>query len=502
MKNLQQSSNKAAVSPYRLLLVFLLVLLGLMGAQPGNSAQESDKRRAIRPDRREHLSIEKKSFIEGNSDKPRFQDAVTLAPGLPDIETAMAGENIYVLYGPMGMNEDLYLRASHNAGVSFDEPILVRPTIERSWAQRLAAVGEHVYVAWVEGRHSNTQINFARSTNGGRDFGPRSNLGANPGHKALAPLIAAYGDTVYVLWKESDDASGIGEAHRLRVSHDRGFTFGEAMHFGSSTDRFSPGENYEILVADVYGVHLILDGSKYFRSSDGGRTFSDIKYLGGDSVAVTGEQVFVASRKLTAEGTGPGTVVETNNVWLNVSTDRGASFVRKNVPKEVSGAPHTVTVWANGDHVFVAWEQVVGGFWSAFLGVSHDAGASFAPIVSLGEEGKNCHIPNLATADRHVYLSWRCIGETLDPSTGSPHYSSIDKWLVSGDYGRSFDGPMTMSGLGGALAGTIHSILMNENSIHIFGKTAFDFNYVRGVFGSSSPPLSPMLNKGPKRAYQ
>jgi hypothetical protein len=98
------------------------------------------------------------------------------------------------------------------------------------------------HVAWfTEGTHRKG-VFYAHSFDQGASFSAPMPVGS-PHARAGRPNLLAIGDTVYLVWKEFD---GERSVVRLKVSHDRGVTFG-APHVVAATDDAS---DHPLLIAD------------------------------------------------------------------------------------------------------------------------------------------------------------------------------------------------------------------------------------------------------------
>lgn len=92
-----------------------------------------------------------------------------------------------------------------------------------------------MYVVWTDDTSGNTEIAYRRSIDGGVTFGPTDNLSNNAGF-SFDPVIAAFGNNVYVAW--SDDSPGNADI-LFKRSLDSGESFSMDSTNLSNSDGFS-----------------------------------------------------------------------------------------------------------------------------------------------------------------------------------------------------------------------------------------------------------------------
>jgi hypothetical protein len=193
------------------------------------------------------------------------------------------GDNIYVLF-----REDswVYLAASANAGLSFNENLLSVPSTvayyplqDAHYVPKIAGVGDKVSVIWNGLDGDNVHSVFTRqSTNSGSSFNPAINLtrGVIPDGKALQPgqeTLAAQGDYVYSLFVTT--AMNV----YLRRSTNGGVTFMPLQELTGATAPYIyqgwwPVIKTDPSVASGAKVHVFWDEPCYCYSADGGATFT------------------------------------------------------------------------------------------------------------------------------------------------------------------------------------------------------------------------------------
>jgi hypothetical protein len=94
----------------------------------------------------------------------------------------------------------------------------------------------NVYIVWWTNRSGNWEVMFRASNDGGQTFGDKINLSNSPNTQSMTAEILAVGsNNVFVSWWELDENvhSHTNESV-LRVSTDRGQTFGPVVNLGTN----------------------------------------------------------------------------------------------------------------------------------------------------------------------------------------------------------------------------------------------------------------------------
>ena len=236
-----------------------------------------------------------------------------------------AGDNVYVVWSDFQAYGagDIFFTRSIDGGASFEDIMNLSFNVGASEEPRIAVFGNNVYVVWQDYSPGNSEVLFARSTDGGRSFGSLVNLSNTP-VGSIGPDIAASGTNVYVIW--SDFTAGNFEIF-LRRSSDNGASFGNAVNL-SMDARTSSNGAISTSNSDVYVVWRDETSGNpeiLFRmSNDGGATFGSAINLSkntGESVspviASSGTNVFVAWSDNT---------LGNPEILLKASTDKAAGF--------------------------------------------------------------------------------------------------------------------------------------------------------------------------------
>jgi hypothetical protein len=161
-----------------------------------------------------------------------------------------------------------------------------------------------------------------------------------------------------------------------------------------------------------------------------GQAFGPTRNLSG-TPAFRSDEVQVATYQGNVYVVWADEITGDGDIYFRRSTDFGNTFgaaLRLSFGAGFAGDPR---VLANGNDVYVAWAED-----GIHLRVSHDQGASFGPVVTLGD-GSN---PRLAASGVHVYVAWE---NSIEDEIGDVLFRA------SHDSGTTFGPLMDINGSGG-----------------------------------------------------
>lgn len=331
-----------------------------------------------------------------------------------------SGRYVYVAWDE-GFNEgtgEVYLRASADEGATFGPRVQLSDNAGFSSSPRVAAALHKVYVVWL-GQPTGERfadILFRRSTDGGAKFAPQLNLSRNLGFSTQFPRLAAHGDHVYVAWTESSPYPSPLDVF-FRRSLNAGASFGGVQRL-SRNQTFSsfpeialapqPGAE-DVYVAwgedtrndPPYNPEILVR-----RSTNSGGTFASakgvsrgIRYSWQYQIAAAGTNVHLVW--LAYRG-------GYNDLLFARSRDRGATFEapRSLGPGFADSHPGQVAVFGNvvdvlwparrtaGDHDIV-WRR------------SSDGGATFGDAVNLSNTSGGSTWVALSRSLTALYVVWQ-----------------------------------------------------------------------------------------------
>ncbi|QSQ28488.1 exo-alpha-sialidase [Pyxidicoccus parkwayensis] len=262
-------------------------------------------------------------------------------------------------------------------------------------------------MAWVDAATGGGDVYYRRSTDGGASFGPVRNLsggGVTSEEEAHDVRVLALGERVYVTWVEG----GL----RFRSSDDRGVTFGPVLEL---TSHPQGGLRLAASGDDVYmGWYRTAEDEVgdvlFVRSPVAGHVFADVDVLsenrryGGVELAARGDNVYVL---WDDGGSNDGA-----DLFFRRSTDAGVTFGPIQRLTQTDGESGEQELAVLGNSVYVVWSECAFPTCEVRLRRSTDAGATFGPDVKVSQSPARAFSPRVAVRDSRVFVSW--VGQTQD----------------------------------------------------------------------------------------
>lgn len=319
----------------------------------------------------------------------------------------------------------------------------------------IASYGNNVYLTWYapvpvnetereRGLIASSDVFFAGSSDGGTIFGPKISLTNRT--MTNDPLIAADEESVYLLWTASGRYENIGSVYDdifFRTSHDNGAILGPIINLSNNVGN---SQYPQIVVSGNY-VYVIWEdytagkGQILLRiSNDRGNTFGNIINLGiytqssnAPQIAVSGNNVYVVWHDFEPE----------ERVAFRASTDNGATFSKtKNLRTVHTGASCCPLIAASGNNVYVIWadnelDGLYSGHYDLHFRASHNRGVSFDNIISLSNIARDYKV---AASGNYVYVTWTHV-LPINPSVENAEAF----FIRSTNKGITFENPINLS---------------------------------------------------------
>jgi len=346
---------------------------------------------------------------------------------------ASSGSFVAVAFAAAAQNGgDVFVAISRDGGRTFGAPVQVNRNrgearVSGEIAPRVsitarASAAPIVEVTW-NAKGGGTQIKTARSTDGGRTFGPAINLqklGA-AGDRGWEAATTDANGSLHAIWLDHRGLASGGEHAMHKGEHD-----GVAMAQQSGLYYWGGGPERELFKGVCYCCKTALaigaDGSIYaawrhvfegnFRdiaftaSRDGGKTFSPMMRVNQDGWKIDG-----------CPDDGPAMAVDRSGVvhlaWPTVSNDKGVILYATSRDGKTFGKPQQVptfgtpkashpqiTIDGSGT-VVIGWDEVRDGSRSA--GIIDVTAKGFGTPQSLG---KASMYPVMAAAERGLVAAW------------------------------------------------------------------------------------------------
>lgn len=389
-------------------------------------------------------------------------------------EVAASGNNAYVLWQNNSPDQNVYFRRSTDGGATFDRIIRLSDSASPQFATfpKMAAYGNYVYVAWMEGTNSeDSKVVFRRSTDGGATFENAQVISGYAERSSSIQELFALENNVYAVMIDYwTDENGYYYDSTFRLSKDNGKTFGDPISLlparsywnigGVTSVAVSPSGDMIYAAGVDYGdcrpeQNIICDDNArifFKRSTDGGSSFSEditIERPPGIVTKSTSERRAIAPSwvQVATDNTHVGIVwgessisPEEGSIFLVLSSDKGQTFEAPvAIDAGAKGGSDWPFLFSTSDSMYVAWNERQDDNSMPYIKMMHiNADGSFSmPTNTLGR----ISIPDwdVAASDDNVFVvasnSTRNIGGLPDgvdiyfsPSTdrGDSFGSTVD----------------------------------------------------------------------------
>jgi len=353
-----------------------------------------------------------------------FNDKINISNDINDDsfnhQITSAGSNVYVVWVKEDgtfFDQSLLMKVSTDNGVSFSSPVTLSAPAgdELISLPKINASGSKLYVAWEEEDGSfDPQVFFANTTDNGSTTFTKEDLSGST-VPSITPDIAISGSNVYVVWEEQEVADS--EIFFTNSTND-GETFDSAGPFNLSSD--TDTSDSPRIAASGNNVYVTwfndtstIDTIGFRESTNGGSSFNPAKSLGDTTdvspnlqIAANGNNVFVVWENVT------NTI--TNIAFAN-STDAGNTF-DPDGPFNLSNTPGISVrpqIAVSGSNVYVAWEDLTDGDADILLRVSTDSGSSFGSIINMSSNTGTSDNPKIVASGNDIHVAWQ------DTTTGT-----------------------------------------------------------------------------------
>ena len=338
---------------------------------------------------------------------------------------------------------------------------------------QVALSGNNAFAVWSDNSSGNLEIFFARSTDGGANFSSASNLSNDPA-QSRTPSIAVSNSSISIVWSSS--VAGNSEIFFAR-STDGGANFSIANISQNSGFSYTPqlavsGSNVYVVWNDNTDGNLDI---MFARSTDGGANFFAAVTLndnsGGQSsipsIAVSPSSVYVVWNDNT-----DGNL----DIMFARSTDGGGSFSSPTNISANPGGSYTPQLAVSGSNVFILWNDNTDGNLDVLIAKSTDSGATFAGALDISDplslNGAYADYPQMTLYNNNVYVVWQGSSQ----AEVSTYTDTLDIYMAaSADGGNNFDMPLNLSNTAGQ--SSLPRIASSSNGVYVIWHDNVGDNY-------------------------
>lgn len=322
-----------------------------------------------------------------------------------------------------------------SSSVGFTNPLQVSSPADNSTIPQLIVSGNNVYLGWVDHTAGKFGAILAKSNDGGSSFGKEIDLGNINSGAPDNLRIAEFQGNVYSVWQSYlANKSSIAFAK----SNDNGTTFSSPMQISdpSKDSAFPQVTSYgnNVYVTWLSRTTNDVTNVLFAKSSDGGNTFAT-------PIAITTHGGNSGIPKIYANGNNVYLIWEDNSaknfdVYLSTSSDSGNTFdAPVNISNNAgdSGAPQMIV---NGNNVYTTWMDFTPGNFEVMFSKSTDGGQTFTKPINISTDAQDSGYPQLVAIGNNVYITW----------TNAISDKNYDIFFAkSTDGGKTFSQPLNVS---------------------------------------------------------
>jgi hypothetical protein len=271
-------------------------------------------------------------------------------------------------------NSEIWFAKSTDGGITFGTPINISKTSGTSKGPTIS-VGvnnNNIYIAWTELISNNNEIYLSKSADGGATFSAGVNISSNSGisdspQLAVWPGSSSSTDTVYVAWRDTTNSTQTGDIFLKKSTNSAG-SFGKVTNVSKNSGESKDVDIVAISAATIYLVYADNTGLK-------GTGNFDIMFTKSTDGGVT----FTSS--------------------INLSSNTGGSLT-----PQLAVVPGTSTAT---DTVYVVWRDDTPGSPDIFLRKSTNGGSTFATSLNVSNNSGGSTDPQVVANSNTVYVAWR-----------------------------------------------------------------------------------------------
>ena len=370
------------------------------------------------------------------------------------VQLLVDGNYIYTVWSDdsIGGVDDVFFAKSNDGGKVFDTPINLSQNNGSSAFPRLAVSESNVYVTWYDYSPGQSDIFFAKSNDGGKNF-EVTNITDTP-MPSYNPWIVAFSNYVYIVFNDGGrsailelpdgqtrivDISTGDEELVILVSQDYGETF-EFTNLSNTANKLSWNARIKVSEPNIFVTwnEMITNQSDVFfsKSSDHGKSFSRPINLSNSSLntvdsalGVFENNLYIVWNDMTKRST---------NIFFAKSEDDGETFGKPINLSNTSGTPiisRDGSLAVSDGNIFLVWYDKSGKGNYIYFTKSTDGGLTFSTPINLSQTNETSKFAQVVANGKNVYVVWQ------DFSLGNSEIFLRE----STDYGATFSGIKNLS---------------------------------------------------------
>lgn len=338
---------------------------------------------------------------------------------------------------------------------SFTNPVNLSKTISDSASPEMVSSPDGLFIVWEGTDSGRSNIFFSKSTNDGVTFDTPINLSGSVPGQSSSPAIVQLDKNIYVVWQSSTSTNS---TVLFTKSSDGGASFEKPGRL-SEISKNSAFPEIALSGNHIYSSWIEKSNTNstniiFSKSDDGGNSFQN-------PIPITNIAGNVGIPKLSADGNQVFLIWEDNSkrnfdVFLSESNDYGTSF---DTPLDVSntlaqsGSPQ---IAISKNNLYAIWMDNTSGNYDILFAKSNDGGKSFGKPINLSNFHEDSGYPVISVSGNSVYVSWT---QTMSDTNYDVFFAK------SNDGGETFAKPINLSNNLGASGWP--QLVSNGNNVYV-----------------------------------
>lgn len=305
------------------------------------------------------------------------QDMSSLPQSNPDI--AVNGPDVYIVWqDSRGGSRDIYLRASHDGGLTFGSEVRVDDTSitttltddDTDQVNPVISVSQDgiIYVVWADNRDGRSMIYISHSTDEGATFSTNEMVSSHlMGEQTDPHMDISPSGKIMIVWEDTRYA--VGHEQIMGAYSTDGETFSEAYRISDTSldyNCYTP----RVAFSTDNDVHVVWTEDRLVQmdvvissSSDGGVSFSSSFILNRDPSSSDQNQPDIDANSTMVAVVWRDSRAASADIYMTVSTDNALSFPIESIlhPNSTSGhqIEPDVEIEGNGN-ISICWTSSPG----------------------------------------------------------------------------------------------------------------------------------------------
>jgi hypothetical protein len=301
-------------------------------------------------------------------------------------------------------NYDIFFMKSNDEGDTFGDPVNLSNNPGFSEHPQIAAVGDNIYIAWVDDSSGERKIMFCKSPDSGMTFSENIVVAQNtigPHHAELA----AKGKNVYIIWNGFD--TEINNKVLFSKSDDEGETFRELREIGKAD-----AETYPKIAANADGYYITWDKKKdkdteilFIKGQEYNNGYSDTNPRRLNTQGIGGGESQVAAFADHALVSWTSNLpVDKKYVYIKSSGNNGNDFGNTIIISSINSS--NVENMIINDTIYISWQDNINGNQDIYLSTSKINEISEDMPVNVSDNTGVSECPSITVSRNGIHMVW------------------------------------------------------------------------------------------------